>query len=698
MGSSKRRQYDRFSAFALEDFELVDRAPMSDIPQSMSCVVHVAVTFCLLVLGCSSDGRGGEGVDGGTEAGTRSGAALPEPPRPPIFLPCPTGWTELQVEDLTRCEPAALEGSQSCADGEVRFARDDDCRPIGSACPSEAFAAAPDDAKRVHYVSADVGAGGDGSAAKPFATIGEAFAKVADGDAVLLSKGVHSGGAQLPSGITMLGACAAQTVIQTDPARAALTFIGTHATVGDVSIVGGSNGIRVDSGTLTLQGVSVRETAGHGLLIAGDQSRLLGSRIEVRDTKRGASEDGRGVVIGIGAQAQIEALRVEQTASLGLWVAEASAIVEGAILRENSTELLEARAAVRASYAGVLELSGAWVEGAVQAVNEGTSLTIHDAQLGRTLQVASEGTPGLFVADQASLELQRVHISKGPSPAILAEEGSSLSVEDVHIDETMVSENAPDVVLSAADAASVSLARVRIDGGPDVGMLHTGVIEAQWSDIDIRGTYVDEASGVIGFAVLLLQQNSIGIERLAVRDATSGIAVLQSHATLMDVSVQNTGQVSDEVDLYGVGLIVAQSDVVASRLQVDAARVNGVAVEEASLQTTDLTIANTQERLCGEQRCEKAQYGSGLVALTGSTVTVDAFDIDANALCGVRVLSDSSVDMKNGRISSQPIGINIEQDDYDVRRLSDGVVLEANDRNIARVQLPAPQFPVDFMF
>ena len=61
------------------------------------------------------------------------------------------------------------------------------------------------------FVDANAAKGGDGSAANPFRTIGEALEAISYGDTVLLAPGTYSQPLELISGVTLLGASAEQT-------------------------------------------------------------------------------------------------------------------------------------------------------------------------------------------------------------------------------------------------------------------------------------------------------------------------------------------------------------------------------------------------------------------------------------------------------------------------------------------------------
>ncbi len=152
--------------------------------------------------------------DAAVDAAT--GPAAPAEPMPPAApaqssRSCPTGW----VEGAAGCAPFATE--PTCMGAEAALVGEAACVAVGGACPSGDFADPPASGE-VIYVSASASAPGDGSAASPYDQLWRAIARATAGSTILLSKGEHLGHAELPPGVHLRGACAAETTLRADTA------------------------------------------------------------------------------------------------------------------------------------------------------------------------------------------------------------------------------------------------------------------------------------------------------------------------------------------------------------------------------------------------------------------------------------------------------------------------------------------------
>src|SRR5690349_31186 len=78
--------------------------------------------------------------------------ALPAPPLPPRMTPCPSGWREVQVDDVPACEPWPEAGYQNCAVDSAHFAGTAGCSRVGSECPAGGWSDAIPAGQTVLYV------------------------------------------------------------------------------------------------------------------------------------------------------------------------------------------------------------------------------------------------------------------------------------------------------------------------------------------------------------------------------------------------------------------------------------------------------------------------------------------------------------------------------------------------------------------
>lgn len=128
--------------------------------------------------------------------------ALPEPPRPPQYLPCPTGW----IDDAEAHACRAYVGPPpECAPRTFRLPGDE-CRAPGSPCADE-WAAGLDE-PRTTFVRAGA-VGGDGTRARPLGSLAEAWAVGAP--TIALAAGAHALVGELSGPRRVVGACAEGT-------------------------------------------------------------------------------------------------------------------------------------------------------------------------------------------------------------------------------------------------------------------------------------------------------------------------------------------------------------------------------------------------------------------------------------------------------------------------------------------------------
>ena len=89
--------------------------------------------------------------------------------------------------------------------------------------------------------------------------------------------------------------------------------------------------------------------------------------------------------------------------------------------------------------------------------------------------------------------------------------------------------------------------------------------------------------------------------------------------------------------------------------------------------------------------------GSGLVVYNDDvhTVSIRRFHIAGSSLCGVHFVV-GALDLSEGLIEQNPIGVCVDVPDYDLGRLSNGVRLRDNGTPLESRELPVPEFtPVD---
>jgi len=213
-----------------------------------------------------------------------------------------------------------------------------------------------------------------------------------------------------------------------------------------------------------------------------------------------------------------------------------------------------------------------------------------------------------------------------------------------------------------------------------------------------RGLNAQDGSRITGLRVLLDGNSEVGA--FFVDDGTE--------ATMEDVQIRETR--SRESDgRGGRGLIVQDGAVVSFRRAIlDRNRDQAVHVggDGALLRLEDVVVRDTLERACAADQCEGNGAGDGLGAFCNGSIDVERFQVTGSARCGVVLAHggyvDSSeglilceaggvVDLRDGEISNNAIGVNIQVEGFDVSRLTDGVVYRDNGIDLDTSELPVPE-------
>ena len=174
-------------------------------------------------------------------------------PNAPVFGPCPAGWTEVVDPTLgPRCEPWAQDRPPYCGPQQAIFPGERRCHLLGDPCPADQFA--PGLPASTLFVNGTAAAGGNGTRLAPYQRIAAALAASRPGMTIALAPGSYAEAVVLPDGISLRGACAAETTIAGPPTGVVVDLVGS-ASVAGLSIVGGQTALRAGSGRQSLRGL-----------------------------------------------------------------------------------------------------------------------------------------------------------------------------------------------------------------------------------------------------------------------------------------------------------------------------------------------------------------------------------------------------------------------------------------------------------
>jgi hypothetical protein len=605
-----------------------------------------------LLAACSADDDasppGADAAVDAPEAERDAGPPAPQAPASPRLEPCPAGWAVV-AGAVPTCTPYPGGAPDVCDDGEAHFPGTAGCAPIGGQCPAGDFAEIEADGV-VWYVRAAEPPGGDGSLDAPFATIAEGLDAASSGDVVALSRGAFAEAVVLPRGVTLRGACAAETTIATDdPSGAAgvVTVYEEDTAIADVTLLGPGPGLWVEgrNAVTSVEGAVIAEADFVGILV-GSGGTLTGRSIVVRDVHAqdvpGVS--GIGLIADSRGAVELERVMIERTGGTGVIAAGTRIALRDAAIRDGLGEDPPARG-VEVQLGGAVELGRAWMHGqrdvAILALDMDSEVVVEDAVIEATeWNVRGEGGRGLSLVDGARGTVRRARFADQGEVAVIAD-GAALELEDVLIEGARGNDTdgTGGSGVTAQYGATATMTRVHVADARSVGLLviSTGTT-ATIADVDVTGTRSHTGDGEMG----------------------TGIHV--QGAALSGVRLRATGN-------HQAGLM---------------------AIADAAVDLQDLEIADTLERECAADACAGVGFGDGLISSLGSAVEVRRFRILRSARVGVTIV-DGALDLHEGEVAGCPIGASVQTEGFDLQRLYDAVVFRDNDRNLDRSQIAVPE-------
>ncbi|MBI5486709.1 MAG: right-handed parallel beta-helix repeat-containing protein [Deltaproteobacteria bacterium] len=571
-----------------------------------------------------------------------------DPAAPPLLAPCPPGWRDVSAPGLaTVCDPTPEGGVPDCAADEAAFVGDPGCSRIGMDCPVGDWAEDIPGERTVRYVRAGAPAGGDGSRAAPFATIAEAQAGAPRDTVLALSKGTFDEAVELSTGITLWGACVAETIVACSTPSAAdptIRIDGYGTTVRNLRVGGRRTGIAaVGRRSVQLEGVLVEGVDDVGLLVATGAT-VTGHDVVVRDTQPRATDSrhGRGLDVETGAQVELARAVFEGNHELSVTSLEPGTVVTLTDVAVRDTELRATDGTggigLAVQSGGRAEIRRGVFEGCIDAavgVSFAGSLAVLTDVVVRDARTRANGTRGrgLQVDGGGRAEVTRGWFERNvESSALIMGPGSTASLTDVVLRDT--EPTAAGIAghgLDVQQEARVEVARAAVEGSHEGGVVVRLDAVLTMTDMVVRGTDI-VPGGPSANGLEVLDGASADVER-AVFENNRGVAVQAgrsgSHLTIRDLVVRDTSGVEGS-DLLAAGLFVADgAEVEVSRALFERNEASAVACSAATLTVTDLVVRDSAAVPW------LGKGGHGLEVAWGSQVDVDRALFERNRTVAV---------------------------------------------------------------
>jgi hypothetical protein len=630
---------------------------------------------------------------------------------PVTLTPCRPGWREVEVDGQVECDAYPEGGPEECGAGEAHFVGEPGCRPVGDPCPTGRFADAVSAGEASVYVDGSAAPGGDGSFSAPLSSLSQvSWTSLSTGDVVALAKGSYDGTLPLRAGVTVVGACARDTILTgvDAPVPAVITSSssGEPAVVRNLTISDAPQlGAVVRSGrALSLEGVVVSGTLG-GAVVSLEGAHLGLTDVVLSDVVASAGIGGYAIQV-MGASLAAERVVVRRAAVVAVALISPETEVEMRDVAISSTEPDSSGQLGRGIFASggaQLTASGLYFRDNhslnIDATGEGTTIVLEDSLLANTLSTGRDGGGGINLEDGAELTATRTTVAETMDNALFAETGASLLLQDVLIRDA---EPRPSTLLLGRGIelranAQLVANRVLVTRAHEIGVFVDEGSTAEVTDLQISDVAARPSDSAAGVGIVVSEGARLTATRLLCeRTHTGGVLVSDSgsRADLTDTVIRDV-YVAENTSKGGRGIQVQLgAELGGQRVRVERVAEFGIAaVDGTTAELSDLVISNVTTAPCAASGCRR--FAHGMAALS-STLDVARFTVEDIALCGVFVgyaglgMVAPEADFETGRISHAEIGACINLDEYDTARLSRDVDYVDNQTNLESTSLPVP--------
>ncbi len=616
-------------------------------------------------------------------------------------MSCREGYRTVVDDGITLCEPWPETGRATCGFGDNHFPGTVACAAVGAPCPSgEMPEDLPLDAT-IRYVDDDAAAGGDGSLATPFQRISEALVGAEPGTVVAVAKGTYDEALTIPGGITVQGACAAESIIAPSfgDASAAVEMLETSRLT-NIGIHPRGWGIHANGESVTIEGVHVEGGARYGILHTAGRMQL--DRVVVQNVARSSAGVGTGI-LSMGVQAILSSVVVDHAATRGVELSGVQGVIDALTIVDTSTpESGGEGVGIVIGLGSVTMGTNLLVERSVgtglQIGHTGTMVQLTNAIVRDTTQLFGDREgQGIFVDDEAVATLSRVRLERNFVSGIDIGRGASVQasgflVQDI-VGGSALGEGGHGVGVANDASASLSGGVIRdVQGG---GVVANG----DGTELTLRGVWIHDISpdpaGAFGRGVGVQLGATATIETTLIQSTYEiGIFVggADTSATLRDVVVQDTQSQMAE-GFGGRGLSVENAaSVTAERLQIDRSHELALIVMdgESAMSGTDVAVSGVAPRACASTTCPDEPFGIGLGSYYGARLDLTSFEVADSELCGLQLAEGASIDLTRGLVTGATIGACVQVDGYDLDRLSNDVEYRENGSPLESTMLPIP--------
>lgn len=463
-------------------------------------------------------------------------------------------------------------------------------------------------------------------------------------------------------------------------------------------------------GIVSLERVVIDRSRGVGILMleADSTLSLTDSAVLRTDSQVADGDGGRGLNAQTTSHVTIERARFADNRDQGVFIADrADLTAKDLAIVETRSRALDGTlgAGLAVNFTAIATVERLHVSRARQAgviVGEGSELTLSDAVIEDTLgyDADQDEGAGMVIQARSKATVARLAIERARTDGIFIRDAESvLDGTDIVI---------RDVVSSPIDgkfgrgiAAEVGgraeIERVLIERTQEHAlMVNSGGAALFATDIRVLDTRARDSDGFPGRALAVQDEGHAEITRGRFTNSVEvGLFISggAATATLTDVAVERTESRRDAVGGRGLDVSLG-AKVVARGIAILDSREFGAAIigADSRAELMSAVIARTRENACPTEECLGfGRGGTGIAAAKGAAIVMRTFRVEHSALAGLALTRNGTIDLFEGEVAFNPVGVNVDAEGYDLARLQNGVRYHDNELTLQSTSLPEPR-------
>jgi len=389
--------------------------------------------------------------------------------------------------------------------------------------------------------------------------------------------------------------------------------------------------------------------------------------------------DGTNGSFGVGvaslgeAEVTVSRARINNMAGAGLSASGGTLLVNDAFVHNSSADV--SGQGIHVEEGSHVEVDRVHISGmaglGIVAQGSAASFVGRDIVVDGVRQTTDRDGVGIGAFEGADVTLERAEIRRASVVALMAFDMSTVTARDLTVEDMVgAADGTWGRALHGQGGSTVEVDRLRADGLRELAI---SAFEAHVVLRDAQFLEIVPSAPTIPVGAILAASTRLELERVAFAEVDFPIQIIGGEFVAIDLS------------MHGAGIQLAQdSAFTGHRIELtDPAHFGLLAYGEATGTVTDLRIEAPTDP------------GHGIVVQDTGTLSVERFSVEGAPLCGVYILGDAGLDLRDGDVRGCTIGVCVDAAAYDVGRLSAGVRYEGNSTNFdGTTGMPVPEpFP-----